>query len=319
MTVLQFLIANSGGLILALLIDRLIGEPEWLWARIPHPVVLMGRILDRGDFHLNRGAWHKFKGCVFMIVAVAGLWMLGMIVARIPGFGVVEVLLAAILLSQGSLVNHVENVADSLMEGVEPGKRAVSRIVGRDVACLDESGISKAAVESAAEGFSDGVVSPAMWYMLFGLPGILAFKFVNTADSMIGHRNERHAEFGWAAAKMDDAMCWLPSRVAGLLIVTAARSREAMFIMTRNAPLHRSPNAGWPEAAMAGVLNVALGGSRSYGGRTGDLPLLNPAARRSLSLIDIRQAVKAIEVSHRLLCMIVFTLFVLLLIINSFV
>jgi adenosylcobinamide-phosphate synthase len=176
------------------------------------------------------------------------------------------------LLAQRSLDAHVRAVALALSASLEEGRREVAKIVGRDVARLDAAGVSRAAIESLAENFSDGVVAPALFLSFFGLPGALLYKAVNTADSMIGHRSERYAAFGWAAARCDDLLNLLPARLSAALIVAAAATipeasaLDAMETARRDASQHASPNAGWPEAAMAGALGLALGGPRAYGG-----------------------------------------------------
>src|SRR5690554_4671448 len=178
------------------------------------------------------------------------------------------------LVAQKSLYDHVAAVARGLEQGgLEGGRKAVSLIVGRDPESLDQAGVARAAIESLSENFSDAVVAPVFWAALFGLPGLLAYKAVNTADSMIGHRTPRHAAFGWAAARLDDAVNLIPARLAGLriagaaLLLPGARAGNALRAMGRDAPRHRSPNAGWQEAAMGGALGLALAGPRRYGGQ----------------------------------------------------
>jgi len=180
-----------------------------------------------------------------------------------------------------SLHDHVAAVANPLLGGdIAAARGAVSRIVGRDPAALDEAGIARAAIESLAENTSDGIVAPVFWGAVFGLPGILGYKAINTLDSMIGHRSERHEAFGWAAARIDDVANFIPARLTGFLFVLLApRRSEALSCMTRDARRHRSPNAGWPEAAMAGALGVRLSGPRIYHGKTTDEPWLNEGAR----------------------------------------
>jgi adenosylcobinamide-phosphate synthase len=167
-------------------------------------------------------------------------------------------------------------------------------IVGRDVAALDESAVSRAAIESAAENFSDGVVAPVFWFLLAGLPGIVAYKLVNTADSMIGYRNEKYLEFGWAAARLDDVMNYFPARISAGLIAFATGSAEAIKVVRADARQHRSPNAGWPEAAMAGALGVALSGPRVYAGQLTDDSFVNKAGRTDLGAADIARAVRVL-------------------------
>ncbi len=278
-------------LALGLILDAALGEPDWLWRRVPHPAVLFGRLVDRLDRRMNAGANRRAKGAV-AVLALALAAALPAAVLSWDGFGgILEVLGAAVLLAQRSLADHVGAVAGGLRLSLEEGRRAVARIVGRDAETLDRSGVARAAAESAAENFADGVVAPAFWFLVAGLPGMAVYKAVNTADSMIGHRNARYRDFGWAAAKLDDVLSWIPSRLAGAAICLAGGGRAAWQVMRRDAGLHRSPNAGWPEAATAASLGIALAGPRSYGGViTGD-PYLNPEGRRALHPQDVEDAV----------------------------
>ncbi len=208
--------------------------------------------------------------------------------------GVFEVLGAAVLLAQRSLADHVGAVAGALRVSLAEGRGAVARIVGRDPETLDQAGVARAAIESAAENFSDGVVAPVFWFLVGGLPGIAVYKAVNTADSMIGHSSERYREFGWAAARLDDVLNWIPARLAGGLICLVGGGRAAMRVMLRDAGLHKSPSAGWPEAATAASLEIALAGPRIYGGEVTDDPYLNAEGRREAGPADIEAAVRLI-------------------------
>lgn len=266
-------------LIPALLLDAALGEPKWLWDRFPHPAVVMGRAVGWLDRHLNEGKDRRAKGVLAVLVLVVGAAAIGALVAAVPDFGLLEVLAAAILLAQWSLVDHVQAVGDALRLSLAEGRRMVARIVGRDTGGLDGPGVARAAIESAAENLSDGVVAPVFWFLIGGLPGMLIYKVVNTADSMIGHRTPRHEAFGWAAARLDDVLNWIPARITAALIALAHGYWDARPIL-RDGPLHRSPNAGWPEAAMAVVLDVALSGPRSYHGVTKDYPWVWPEGRR---------------------------------------
>lgn len=222
--------------------------------------------------------------------------------------------LGSACLAQRSLEEHVRAVADALdTSGIEAGRRAVARIVGRDTAVLDEAGVARAAVESLAENFADGIVAPAFWLALAGLPGGMAYKAINTADSMIGHRTPRHAAFGFAAARLDDWVNWPAARLAALLLAAAAAltsdasAREAWRITRRDANGHASPNAGWPEAAMAGALGFRLGGSRTYAGRvTVDRAMGDGEA--ALDTAAIRRALRLYRTACRLLVASVFAL-----------
>jgi adenosylcobinamide-phosphate synthase len=267
-------------LIPALLLDAALGEPKGLWNRWPHPAVLMGRAVDWADQTLNRGANRKARGIVAMAGLSAAALLLGWLIHLIPDFGVLEVVVAAILLAQRSLVDHVQAVGDALRLSLNDGRRMVARIVGRDTAAMDEPAVARAAIESAAENLSDGVIAPAFWFLVGGLPGLMLYKITNTADSMIGHRTPRHEQFGWAAARFDDLLNLIPARLTALLIALTHGRLDAASPVLRDAPLHRSPNAGWPEAAMAVVLDVPLSGPRSYHGALREYPWVYPEGRR---------------------------------------
>lgn len=275
----------------ALILDALVGEPDALWRRVPHPVVAIGRLIDWLERQLNRGADRRRRGVLAVVALAAIVLPLPLLLVSLPFGWVASVLGAAILLAQRSLADHVDAVAVALDRSLDDGREAVSRIVGRDPQSLDRAGVARAAIESAAENFSDGVVAPAFWFAIAGLPGIVLYKAVNTADSMIGHRSERYAEFGWAAARLDDVLNWIPARLSGALLCLAGLDARAIRVMVRDARLHRSPNAGWPEAATAAVLGVALAGPRVYGGIVTDDPYVNPEGERRPGPEQIRQAV----------------------------
>ena len=280
-------------LLFAMILDAIFGEPKAIWDRYPHPAVLMGRLIAVLDRTFNEGSHRRAKGAVVVAVMVLGAAMLGRVIAWIPDLGLFESVVAAILLAQKSLVDHVRAVADALRQSLPEGRRAVSMIVGRDTAHMDEGAVARSAIESAAENLSDGVIAPAFWFLLFGLPGIFVYKIVNTADSMIGHRTPRHEEFGWAAARLDDVLNLVPARLTAVLIALAHGWTDPAPIL-RDAPLHRSPNAGWPEAAMAVVLDVALSGPRSYHGQLRDFPWVHPDGNRNPGPDDIDRACRAL-------------------------
>jgi adenosylcobinamide-phosphate synthase len=288
--------------LLALLLDYFIGEPEKIWDRYPHPATLMGRAVNWLDEKLNTGDARQIRGFVAVAALILVALVPGLIVEWLNGIpylgylvNVLEIVIAAVLIAHKSLVDHVRDVATALQQGLPQGRNAVSMIVGRDTGALSESDVSRAAIESAAENFSDGVVAPVFWFLLLGLPGILIYKIINTADSMIGYQNEEYAEFGFAAAKLDDLLNWVPARITAGLICLAYFDRTAMDVVFEDADLHRSPNAGWPEAAMAGVLDVALAGPRSYAGQMTDDLFVNSRGKRELNSSDILDAVKVLN------------------------
>lgn len=277
----------------ALILDALFGEPRAIWDRLPHPAVLMGRLIAALDRRFNSGEGRRLKGVLVMAGLALGAIALGLAIAALPFGPLWQVLIAAVLLAQRSLVQHVQTVGDALRLSLGDGQRTVAMIVGRDTAVLDRSGVTRSAIESAAENFSDGVIAPAFWFLLGGLPGLLLYKITNTADSMIGHLTPRHREFGWAAARFDDLLNLVPARLSAVLIALSHGLTDPRPIL-RDAPLHRSPNAGWPEAAMAVALDVAISGPRSYHGRLADYPWVWPEGRHDLGPDDIDRTVAAL-------------------------
>jgi adenosylcobinamide-phosphate synthase len=292
--------------LLALLIEATVGYPMRVLHAIGHPVIWIGALVGWLDRKLNsdtdsRGR-RRLLGFValFAIAAVpAGVaWGLERSLLLLPFAFVFVGVCASTLLAQQSLHTHVAQVAVALEQGgLAAGREAVSRIVGRDTHALDAAGVARAAIESLAENFSDGVVAPVFWLAIGGLAGGAAYKAINTADSMIGHRNARYADFGCAAARVDDLVNLPASRIAALLIIGAAAisknasASAAWNAVLRDAHRHRSPNAGHPEAAMAGALGLALGGARTYGGMAVDEPTMGDG-RRDAGSTDIRDALK---------------------------
>jgi adenosylcobinamide-phosphate synthase len=288
----------------ALIIEAVVGYPDWLLRAIGHPVIWFGRLIERFDRALNRPdvalSSRRIAGAFTLLTAIAvaafPALALQSAVLRLP-FGVIAAALAAsTLIAQRSLHWHVAKVATALEQhGLGEARAAVSRIVGRDPESLDASGVARAAIESLAENFSDAVVAPAFWLATGGLPAAAAYKAINTADSMIGHPSERHAAFGWAAARIDDLANLPASRLAAVLIAAAAvitpsaAPTAAWRALRRDAARHRSPNAGYPEAAMAGALGLTLGGPRVYSGIRVDDALMGDG-RRDATAADIRAA-----------------------------
>ena len=290
----------------ALLLEIVIGYPQPLVRAIGHPVTWMGALIGALDRTLNRdaadAAARRAAGAFTVLILIAVVGIVDFVLARaalaLPlGYGVAA-LLASTLLAQRSLHAHVRRVAVALEgAGLAAARAAVSHIVGRDTASLDAGGVARAAIESLAENFSDGVVAPAFWMLIGGLPGAAVYKAVNTADSMIGHRTRLYAAFGFAAARLDDLANWLPARLSALLIVVAAAitpgasAASAWRAVCRDAARHRSPNAGYPEAAMAGALGLKLAGPRHYAGILVADAVMGDG-RREAEAADIRAALK---------------------------
>ena len=294
-----------GALLIAVAIDAIFGDPSRLWSRVPHPVVVMGRAivrlearwLDPATPDVVQAQWGRLVcllvigGTVLVALAVQELCI------RLPlGWLLLGLIMSTLLAARG-LYDHVAAVASGLEQGLDEGRQAVAHIVGRDPASLDAHAVARAAIESTAENFADGVVAPLFWGVLLGLPGMAAYKAINTLDSMIGHRSPRHRHFGRFAARLDDYVNWLPARLAAFLILAAAlclpgvTPRAGWRAMWRDASYHRSPNAGWPEAAIAGALGLRLAGPRRYAGEMVDDAWMG-AGRAAASPTDIRRALR---------------------------
>src|SRR5271165_2759943 len=298
----------------ALGIEAAIGYPAPLYRAIGHPVTWMGAWLAQLDAGLNRKdlsfAVRRVLGALALFLHLAPVALAAGLATRLLepigalGFAILA-LLAASLPAQRSLDAHVRAVADALESSLDEGRRAVALIVGRNPQALDEAGVARAAIESLAENFSDGVVAPILWTALGGLTGGALYKAVNTADSMIGHKSDRYVAFGWAAARLDDLVNLPASRLAALWLVLAAAltpgasAREAVRAVRRDASSHRSPNAGWPEAAMAGALGLRLAGPRIYGETLVEDAFMGEG-RREAAAADIRRALRL----YRLACVI---------------
>lgn len=271
---------------LALLLERWFGYPQRLVELIGHPVIWMGRFIsymERGVDKRQRTPRQRRDAGIFtlamlLLVTLTITLAVQQVLRSMPLGWVLEIMLATPFLAQKELGRAVEAVAIALRNSLDAGREAVSHIVGRDPQALDEAGVARAAIETLAESTSDGVVAPWFWLVLLGLPGIALYKAINTADSMIGHMNERYRDYGWAAAKLDDLANWIPSRLTAVLITAAcfvtphASPSKAWAMARRDARKHASPNSGWPEASFAGALGFRLGGPRSYDGEIVDLP-----------------------------------------------
>ncbi len=274
----------AAAMLLAMAIDALVGWPDALYRRIGHPVTWLGALIGGLERALNRGPGRRLRGVAVALLVIGVAGGLAALLARVLPGGWPGVVLTGVLawplVAIRSMHDHVAAVARPLAAGDLPGARAaVAMIVGRDPARLDEAGVARAAVESLAENTSDGIVAPLFWGVVAGLPGIAAYKAINTLDSMIGHRIERYEQFGWASARIDDGVNLIPARLTGgLFALVSGRFGAAVGAMRADARRHRSPNAGWPEAAMAGALGIRLSGPRVYGDRVAAEPWVNGAA-----------------------------------------
>lgn len=315
--------------LLALAVDAAVGDPQWLYRAVPHPVALLGRLIDWGETRLNDArdrderrfrAGLALTGGVVLLAGAVG-WLLSALLQGSAGGWLLEAVLASSLIAGRGLYDHVRAVERGLAQDLDRGRVAVSEIVGRDPASLDEAGVRRAAVESLAENYSDGLVAPVFWYVVsgllgLGLAGLCAYKAVNTLDSMIGHRSIRHAAFGRAAARLDDWVNWAPARLAGALLAAAATvlpgadGRRAWRSMLRDAPKHRSPNAGWQEAALAGALDLALAGPRRYRGRLVEDAWMGDG-RQALTADDLQAALRLYRVAWAGLALLIVVLWAL--------
>ena len=271
---------HPAAMLLALALDSAIGWPDALYRRIGHPVTWCGALITRLEAQLNHGRFRRLKGAATALLAILLAIAIAALLQRHAGLWLIAIL-AWPLVAARSLHQHVAAVAAPLAQGDLPAaRRAVAMIVGRDTDTLDAPAIARAALESLAENASDGIIAPLFWGALLGLPGIAAHKTINTLDSMLGHRSPRYLAFGWAAARIDDIANLLPARLTALLFALAAREKiAALRTAWRDARHHRSPNGGWPEAAMAGALGLRLSGPRIYGNQTAHEPWINAAGR----------------------------------------
>lgn len=312
--------------LVALLLDRLFGYPVLFQRLLGHPVQWMGALLHWLDKKLNvphrAPRRNRMAGVLalslYLSVINGAVLLLATGLDSVPYGWALEGVLAAPFLAQKQLGQLVSGVATGLRGSLAAGRDAVAHIVGRDTKALDEAEVSRAAIETLAENASDGVLAPLFWLLVFGLPGIVFYKAVNTADSMIGHRNARYEDFGWAAARLDDVMNWIPARLSVWAFALAAPFvgagwASALETARRDAPNHTSPNAGWPEAAMAGALGFGLGGPRAYKGRTLNLAQMGQG-RRALTPADIDRAIALYRAMLNLIVGLVFAAMLLALI-----
>tara|TARA_B100000780_G_scaffold235186_1_gene175725 strand:+ start:678 stop:1496 length:819 start_codon:yes stop_codon:yes gene_type:complete len=255
----------------------------------------MGNIIAKLSYRLNRAPGQKIKGIILVISLVIGGGVLGALLAELGALA--EIIVATILLAQKSLMQHVQNVGQSLRMSLSAGRRSVAMIVGRDTAQMDKTQVARAAIESAAENFSDGIVAPVFWFAIAGLPGLIIYKVINTADSMVGYKNKSYIDFGWATARLDDVINWVPARMSALGIWLLTGCTTPWPTLARDARLHRSPNAGWPEAAMAHALGISLSGPRSYEGKMQEFSWVNVLGRKNIGPVDIDKAIRILWVA----------------------
>ena len=272
--------------------DKLLGDPE----RLPHPVVLFGKLIAAGERRLNHGKRRRMKGAALAVTLIAATFgaTAGLIV--LSGMAspalrtAVEAVMIFYCLAGTTLIREVKGVFAALDVSTEQGRKQVARIVGRDTSQLTDNEIRKAALETLAENLSDGVIAPMFWLLLLGVPGMAAYKMINTLDSMIGYRTERYKRFGTAAARIDDAANYIPARLTALLMIAVAGKPELLKFVARNGKRHASPNSGYPEAALAGILNCRFGGGHYYFNEYFDKPFIGDNDRQ-LTKNDLRKAV----------------------------
>lgn len=319
-------------LLIAWLLDLLLGDPAWL----PHPIVYMGKWIAFGERHLNNGSQRKLKGALFSLTSICGVFILTwgiLTLATVPetatvpesfAFGFPSILPHAIgalllffCLAGHTLRKEVRMVFEALEHGLDEGRRQVARIVGRDTAQLSEQEVRTAALETLAENLSDGVIAPLFWFLLLGVPGAMAYKMINTLDSMIGYQNERYKAFGCWAAHIDDIANYIPARITASLILIAAFIMRPLSLRITNCalrtikygPQHASPNSGWPEAALATILDCRFGGPHNYFGQEFYKPYIgdNP---RPLTFADKKRSIRICMTAEILSVLIITTILI---------
>ena len=272
--------------------DKLLGDPE----RLPHPVVLFGKLIAAGERRLNHGKHRRMKGAALAVTLIATTFGATAGLIALAGMAspalrtAVEAVMIFYCLAGTTLIREVKGVFAALDVSTEQGRKQVARIVGRDTSQLTDNEIRKAALETLAENLSDGVIAPMFWLLLLGVPGMAAYKMINTLDSMIGYRTERYKRFGTAAARIDDAANYIPARLTALLMIAVAGKPELLKFVARNGKRHASPNSGYPEAALAGILNCRFGGGHYYFNEYFDKPFIGDNDRQ-LTKNDLRKAV----------------------------
>lgn len=277
-------------LLLGWFLDLFLGDPAWL----PHPVVGFGKMIAFGERRLNKGTHRKLKGALMAIVLISMVFAVVFFgLSLLPPLGKVGVSIVLVFycLAGTTLIREVRQVFLAVDRSLEEGRRQVARIVGRDTSALSAQEVRTAALETLAENLSDGVIAPLFWYMLLGVPGMMAYKMVNTLDSMIGYKTDRYRDFGCWAAHIDDIANYIPARLTALLMVVAAGKPRLTAFVRQNGRNHASPNSGYPEAALAGILNCRFGGPHYYFGQLFDKPYIG-TNDRPLTTDDMKTAVR---------------------------
>ena len=288
------MVNGTSSLLVGWLLDLLLGDPVWL----PHPVVGFGKAIAFGEHHFNRGSYRKIKGAIMAVVLIIATYAVGLIInSHLP---VINFLIVFFCLAGTTLIREVRAVFLALDRSLDEGRRQVARIVGRDTSELSAQEVRTAALETLAENLSDGVIAPLFWFAVLGVPGMLAYKMINTLDSMIGYRTERYRDFGCWAAHIDDIANYIPARLTAMLMVIAAGKPQLMRFVWQNGRKHASPNSGYPEAALAGILNCRFGGPHYYFGEIFDKPYIG-VNERPLSTSDMQTAIRVNRIAEVLM------------------
>lgn len=289
-------------LLVGWVLDRLFGDPSWL----PHPIVYFGRIIAWGERKLNNGKNKQLKGALFALALIMSVFMVTILIDYelylLSPYAVVcfNSVIIFYCLAGNTLIKEVRDVFIAVDKSVDDGRKQLSRIVGRDTSALSPQQIRTAALETLAENLSDGVVAPLFWYMILGIPGMLAYKMINTLDSMIGYKNDRYKQFGCIAAKIDDIANYIPARLTAFLMLVASGKFSVYHFVRKYSRCHASPNSGYPESALAGILNCRFGGPNMYFGRLVDKPYIGQN-ERELTSSDMQQAIKINKYSEMLM------------------
>ncbi|MBR2202829.1 MAG: cobalamin biosynthesis protein CobD [Prevotella sp.] len=285
---------NITSLLVGWLLDLLLGDPVWL----PHPVVGFGKAIAFGEHHFNRGSFRKIKGAIMAVVLIIATYAVGLVInSHLPIF---NFLIVFFCLAGTTLIREVRAVFLALDRSLDEGRRQVARIVGRDTSELSAQEVRTAALETLAENLSDGVIAPLFWFAVLGVPGMLTYKMINTLDSMIGYRTERYRDFGCWAARIDDIANYIPARLTAMLMVIAAGKPQLSRFVWQNGRKHASPNSGYPEAALAGILNCRFGGPHYYFGEIFDKPYIG-VNERPLSTSDMQTAIRVNRIAEVLM------------------